>query len=209
VSPRYAKLTSVLTARTSLFVVLITSAIALMACSGGSDATPSPTAKAQTIAVAPTISGPVISASASVTPPSAAGPIDVCSLVSFQEASAYLGATVPDRARALPIAEDVGSGVNAQVSACGYTEATTGSFLKIELWQAFGQASQLEQLTQNGCDGNAEIAGLGDFACWYNSSHSELQLVKGDAYLHVTSSTPGSAVDALKTIAETALSRLP
>jgi hypothetical protein len=194
----------VLKARISLFVTLIISAIGLMACSGGSNATPSPTAVAPT-----TISGPVSTASASVTPPSAAGPIDVCSLVSFQEASAYLGATVPDRARALPIAEDVGAGVNAQVSACGYTEATTGSFLKIDLWQASGQASQLKQLTQNSCDGNDEITGLGDFACWYNSSHTELQFVKGGAYVHVTSSTSGSAVDALKTIAETALSRLP
>ncbi len=196
-------MTSALKARTALFVVLITSPIALTACSGGSNATPSPTA------VAPTISGPVSTASAGVTPPSAAGPIDVCSLVTFQEATAYLGASVSDRARALPIAEDVGSGVKAQVSACGYTEAATGSFVKIDLWQASGQASQLKQLTQNSCDGNDEITGLGDFACWYNPSHSELQLVKGDAYLHVTSSTAGSAVDALKTIAETALSRLP
>ncbi len=180
-----------------------------MACSGGSNARPSPTSNGQTAAVAPTISGPASTASASVTPPSAPQPVDVCSLVTFQEASAYLGANISDRARALPIEEDVGSGVRAQVSACGYTEATTGSFVKIDLWLASGQASQLKQLTQNSCGGNDEISGLGDFACWYNSSHSELQLVKGDAYVHVTSSTAGSAVDALKTIAQTALSRLP
>ena len=95
------------------------------------------------------------------------------------------------------------------MSACAYSAATTGGFLKIDVWQASGQASQLKQLTQNSCDGNDQISGLGDFACWYNSSHSELQLVKGDAYVHVTSSTSGSAVDALKTIAETAFNRLP
>ncbi len=182
-------------ARTALVIVLIVGAIGLTACSGGGNAKPSATS---------TAGGP---ASASSTPP--AGNVDVCSLVTRQDATAYLGVAVSDRAFAEPIEEPVGTGVKAVVSACAYSLQTTGAFVKIDLWQASGQANQLKQLTQNSCDGNDEISGLGDFACWYNSSHSELQFVKGDAYVHLTSSTSGSSPDALKTIAETALSRLP
>jgi hypothetical protein len=176
--------------RTALVVVLIAGAIGLMmGCSGGG--------------------GQANSASVSGTPLAGTQNVDVCSLVTRQEATAYLGTTISDRAFAEPIQENVGSGVRAQASACAYSSKPTGSYVKIDLWQASGQANQIKQLTQNSCAGHDEIPNFGDFACWYNSSHSELQLVKGEAYVHFTSTTSGSAPDALKTIAETALSRLP
>ena len=170
-----------------LALILLAVVAGLSAC-GGDDAKPSATAT------------PIDSPNA--------GQTDVCSLVTFQEVSSALGETIVDRAATTPpVRQQIASGLEADLSACQYASPTSGLFVEIDLSEAKGQAAKIKQYTQTACSNKDEIAGLGDFACWFSFDQREIKLAKNGAHIDIKSGTASAAV--LQSLAEKVIGRLP
>lgn len=142
------------------------------------------------------------------TAPVSTAPTDVCGLLTFQEVSAAVGAAATDRAATVPpIKQEVSPGLIADISACSYSAESTGDFVKLDLWEAKGQAAKIKEVTEFVCSDKEVIPGLGDFACWYSAGHREILLAKGGAYIDIESGTLTN--DAVKALAEKVVARLP
>jgi hypothetical protein len=134
-----------------------------------------------------------------------------CTLVTRDDAVAALGEDVSegDLSAKTTIAAIPGVSVTAQ--SCGYDSTTTAHSVSIDLWSvAAGDASKLKGgVEQIVCAGKEKIADLGQSACWYSPSHDELQVVQDAAFLDLTISKGGTAVDQeLMKIAGSAVQRL-
>ena len=145
--------------------------------------------------------------SSSATPVTA---LDACTLLTKQEAAAALGEAVKE-----PTSTGAGSavtpGINAAVSSCDYESATTTHDVKLNVYRSSPDlAAQLRQTYQAVvCAKKEPLSGLGDVACWYDSNHGELQVLKGATLLVVELSRRGDATEAITTVAKKALARVP
>lgn len=174
--------------------MMLVASVSLLACGGDDDATPGTTTNDNQPATG--------RASANT------APTDVCDLVTWDEVSTALGARATDRAATVPpVKQEVSAGLTADISACEYSAASTGAFVRLDLWEAKGQAAKVKEVTQFICSGSEEIPGLGDVACWYSEGHREIRFAKGGGYVDVKSGT--AADDALLSLAEKAVVRLP
>ena len=169
-------------------ILIVVAATVMFSACGGDDAKPSATAT------------PIDTQNA--------GQTDVCSLVTFQEVSAALSETIVDRAATTPpVRQQIAPGLEADLSACQYSSPTSGLFVEIDLSESKGQAAKIKEYSQAACANRDEIAGLGDFACWYSFDHREIKLAKNGAYLDIKSGTASDAV--LQALAQKAVARLP
>jgi len=169
-------------------ILIVVLAVAGFSACGGDDAKPSATAT------------PIDTQNASQTV--------ACSLVTFDEVSAALGETIVDRAATTPpVRQQIASGLEADLSACQYASPTSGLFVEIDLSEAKGQAAKIKQYTQTACSNKDEIAGLGDFACWFSFDQREIKLAKNGAHIDIKSGTASAAV--LQSLAEKVIGRLP
>ena len=139
-------------------------------------------------------------------PPS---PVNVCSLLTVQEASAALGETVKDGK-----AGDTGGRSvmpNTAVSYCEFASPTSVHRVHINVWRT-STAAQVQQMGQMVCGRKTKdgLDGLGDIACWYDTKHEELQVYKGPFFLSVEMSRRwNDPTEAIKGVAKAALPRLP
>ena len=137
-----------------------------------------------------------------------AGQTDVCPLLTFSEVSAALGETIADRAATTPpVRHEIAQGLEADLSACSYQSLTTGTYVELDLSEAKGQSAKIKLYTQTVCQGKDEIAGLGDFACWFSSAHREIKLSKNGAHIDLKSGTASGST--LQTLADKVVARLP
>ncbi len=182
-----------------------------------SEATTAPTTSAAAT-VAPTVAA---RATTAPTAPAAAqgggspASFDPCSLVTKTEAAAALGEAVGDGESVGPISQSHSiAGLTLTIYHCGYQSPTTVHEVEFDVWRGpSGSAGQVRQSIDAVCRqfGKERLSGFGDVACWYDSSHKELSLVKGATYINVRVS-PAANVDpaeVVKTITKKILERLP
>lgn len=126
---------------------------------------------------------------------------NACGLVTREEASAAVGATVAEGKLTAG-----GSMAGAGIDVSGCTYAAGSKDLQVNLWRFTPSAQQSLEVYRGLCRKKEQAPGLGDLACWYNASHNELQVLKGSTLL--TIELRGRSSDALTTVAKQALARL-
>jgi hypothetical protein len=134
---------------------------------------------------------------------------DACSIVSKDDVSTALGQTVGAGQGTSLTSQSLGPGLAASVSGCDFT-SSSGATVNVVLYKVAGGTSsaQLKQIFQQIiCAQKESVSGLGDVACWYDSSHTEIQVMKGLSFVDITISTPGRG-DQLKSLAAKAVSKL-
>jgi hypothetical protein len=98
------------------------------------------------------------------------------------------------------------------MSSCVFDASNGGRTISVNYWKAAGNtAPQLRQAAEQVfCVGKERVSGLGDFACWADSSQLELQIVKGAGFVNVqiTGSSTNRA-SALQTLAQRILTKVP
>jgi len=134
---------------------------------------------------------------------------DACSLLTRQEAAEALAEPVADGKSGA-----TGRSMMPNTSAyyCEYMSPTTVHKVHLNVWRATpAGAAGLKQMGQIVCAKKTKdgLAGLGDTACWYSEKHEELQVFKGASFLSVEMSRKGDTTEAIKTVAKTAVGRLP
>ena len=197
--------------------LLVIVTVLLAACGGDDDEeAAAPTGQQTVTTVTPQATAPSATTSAATAEPGgggAAAPSDACALVTKEDAAAALGEDVNDPESISIGSQEISPGLTVTISACDYSSTTTAHYVGLSAWQAAGDsASEVrEVIDQVGCEGKERLSDLGDIACWYDADHNELQVLKGAAFIDLTMSG-GENVDtteALKTLAEAALDRLP
>lgn len=133
--------------------------------------------------------------------------LDACALLTPQEAAAALGEAVKQPKAIRAIASTLGPGIDTAVSSCTYETGTRHMTLNVH-HTTDAAASRLRQVVQMVCQQKEAVSGLGDVACWYSPRHDELQAAKGATFLSVEVKS-GGAGEAIKSVAKTALARLP
>jgi hypothetical protein len=103
---------------------------------------------------------------------------NVCSLLTRDEATAAVGSPVGE---GKPVLAGGSMGPGIDVSACAY--AAGSKELQVNLWRFSPAASKSLEFYRGFTKQKEQVAGLGDLACWYNSEHKELQIVKGSSLL--------------------------
>ena len=152
------------------------------------------------IALCPAVAAPQNGAAA----PAA---VQVCSLLTVQEASTAIGETVKD---GKPSTAGRSMMPNTTASACDWASATTTHNVHINVWRTAPGSPALQQMGQMACGKKTKdgLAGLGDVACWYDPKHTELQVFKGPVFLSVEMSSKADPTEAIKTVAKKALDRI-
>jgi hypothetical protein len=133
--------------------------------------------------------------------------LDACALLTPQEAAAAFGRAVKQPKASRTIASSLGPGIDTAVSTCTYDTGTRDMTLSVH-HTTDAAAGRLRQMIQMVCRKKEAIPGLGDVACWYSPAHDELQAAKGATFLTVEVKS-GGAGEAIKSVAKTALARLP
>jgi hypothetical protein len=136
------------------------------------------------------------------------GQTDVCPLLTFSEVSAALGETIADRAATTPpVRQEIAPALEADLSACQYSSPSSGAFVELDRSEAKRQVANIKEFTEGVCASKDEIAGLGDFACWYSFDHGEIKLAKNGAHVDIKSGTASG--DTLLSLANKVVGRLP
>jgi hypothetical protein len=133
----------------------------------------------------------------------AAARIDPCSLLTKAEAAAAVGGAVGDGKSTMV---DASQTPGMETSSCQFESPTTTHGIKLNMYRYPPSAAQAFRTR---CARKETVPGLGDVACWYDSNHITLQLLKGTTSLSIALSRSGDAAEALKTIARKAVDRLP
>jgi hypothetical protein len=138
--------------------------------------------------------------------------IEACRLVTKDEAATALGEAVKDAAGLNVGNQDIAPGITVSISSCTFDSNTGLRSVEVTFWRAAGTLSpQLRQaFEQFLCAQKERVNGLGDLACWYDSTHTELQVLKGTTFVDVqiTQASGPDRSDALRTLAQRALARL-
>ncbi len=161
--------------------------------------------------VSPTaVSTPVIALT--VASGTGASTIEACRLVTKDEAAAALGEGVKDPDGVNVGTQDLAPGLTATISSCTFDSSSGARSVEVTFWKAGGTvASQLRQaFEQLLCAQKERVTGLGDLACWYDSTKTELQVLKGATFVdfQITQASGPDRSEALKTLAQKALARI-
>jgi len=210
-----------------LAALVLLPALALTGCSKkkststtGTGSTPQPTQAPSTGAQAsptraPTASTAVPTSPAGFVPTIASGTgataIEACRLVTKDEATAALGEAVKDPVGLNIGSQDVAPGLSVTISTCNFDSNTGARSVQVTFWRAGGAVSaQNRQIfEQILCAQKERVTGVGDVACWYDSTHTELQVLKGSTFVDIQIQASGpDRTEALKTLVQKALARL-
>ena len=138
--------------------------------------------------------------------------IEACRLVTKDEAGTALGEGVKDPAGINVGSQDIAPGITVSISSCTFDSTSGARSVEVTFWRAGGNlASQLRlAFEQILCAQKERVTGLGDVACWYDSTHTELQVLKGTTFVDVqiTQTSGPDRSEALKTLVQRALARL-
>jgi hypothetical protein len=134
---------------------------------------------------------------ASTSPTSAA-----CSLLSKQDSAAALGEAVTG-----PQSSSVAASITgAPASSCEYSGSGI-HMVHLNLMTLSGANAAMYKMlcAQKTKEG---LAGLGDTACWYNSKHEELQVLKGTTFFSIELRKSGDPTEAIKGVAKKVFDQL-
>jgi hypothetical protein len=135
-------------------------------------------------------------------------PINACLVVTKQDA---LDAVNEDLRDGKPAVAGRSIIRGAAASSCEYSGRGLHT-VQVYVWrvQPAGVA-QLARSFRNLCEMKemGGLAGLGDGACWYSAARDEVQVLKGVTLVHLIVRKNGDATEALKSLAKSALTRLP
>ena len=200
-------------------------AILLAACGGGDDeeAAAPTTQQTTTARLTPEATSPAATSEATPKPTTTTGTAEpgggsaaasgACALVTKEDAAAALGEDVNDPESTTVGSQEIAPGLTVEISACDYSSATTAHYVALSAWQAAGDSADdvRKAIDQVVCQGKERLSDLGDVAYWYDSDHTELQVLKGAAFLdlNIAGDDNVDTTEALKTLAEAALDRLP
>ena len=196
----------------------------IAACGGGGDDNGSGNNAAPTATTAPSGGAqPTATSSAGgtqPTQPAGAGTVTVsitgaCDLATKQDAAAALGEAVGDPQQVAVTSQDLGAGVKMSIAACNFNATGSSKSVSVTYWKLSGgdaTSVQIRQLFSTIiCAGKESVSGLGDSACWDDSDHRELQVLKGAAFIYVqiNEATGPDRTAALRSLAQKALAKLP
>ncbi len=140
---------------------------------------------------------------------SAPAAVDVCALLTKQEAAAAVGEAVKEPTSAAGRSIMPG----AAASMCEYEAATGLHKVHVNIWRTSADAAgtAFRQTYQMLCaqKGREGLAGLGYVACWYNAKHEELQVLKGATIFSIELRRSGDPTEPIKAVAKEVLGRLP
>jgi hypothetical protein len=144
--------------------------------------------------------------------------VPACSLLTREEARAALGEEVGPPSESGEPPREVEPGVTLAVSMCRYAATGRGWSVSIGYERLSGSGigpmrQPIRQQFEQSCARGEKISGVGDVACWGDSTkHTRLQFLKGTTSVIVSIfqqiNDPDRA-EALKIVAERAASRLP
>jgi hypothetical protein len=131
--------------------------------------------------------------------------VDPCALLTKQEAATALGEAVGEPKKI----ERAGSaGPGSIVASCEYTSAARHSVnLIVRRFSSDSEAVSV-QVYKAAAAKKEGVPGIGDLACWNDSSHRELQVLKGATVLTIQINRDGNATGALTIVAKNAAARL-
>jgi hypothetical protein len=148
-----------------------------------------------------------------VTVQTGAGIGDACGLLNKQDVATALGEAVGDGQGTTVGNQTLTPGVTASISACDFDATNSARSVSVDLWKISGASGgQLKQLLQQLiCAQKEAVSGLGDVACWYDSDHREIQILKGSSFIDLTFSEIGAAdrTTVIKALAGKAIAKLP
>lgn len=130
---------------------------------------------------------------------------DACALLLKDDATAALGSQVGSPKASA--GRSMMPGTTA--SSCEY-EGSGLSKVHLNVWRTTTNVDQFRQIYQTACAKKAKdgLAGFGDVACWYDSKHEELQALKGATFISVELRGKSDPTEAIKVVAQKALSRV-
>jgi hypothetical protein len=138
---------------------------------------------------------------------------DACGLLTQAEVADALGEAVGEGQGASVGSQAIAPGLTAAISSCAFDSTTSARSVSVNMSQFSGvPASQVLQFAKSLlCAGKEEVSGLGDFACWYDADHRELQAVKSLTFidLNLIELQGPDRTGALQGLAAKALARLP
>jgi hypothetical protein len=105
-----------------------------------------------------------------------------CALVTREEAAAALGEQVgTPNTLTVNAPQQIIPGVNITLESCQYFSMTSGRSIEVTIWKSVGgTAQQIRQAVEQFlCMGKERVSGVGDVACWFDASRTELQALKG------------------------------
>jgi hypothetical protein len=102
-----------------------------------------------------------------------------------------------------------GSSETADIGTCSYVSAASISSVNVNVWSAPGSDDAIQGMAEVACTNKESISGLADLACWYDDQHVEIQLADRSYFLDIFATDDTDTTDALLTLSETAVSRLP
>jgi hypothetical protein len=208
-----------------LFLLIPLLLVGSVACSSGDDdnsdsdtgttsSVPTTAPNSSPVVVASTIPGVTsspVAAQPTIAQGGAAAATDACGLLSKDDAAAGLGESVRDPLAVTLGTQAVGPGITVSMSSCVFDASNGPRTVSVNYWKAAGNlAPQLRQAAEQVfCVGKERVSGLGDFACWGDSTHAELLIVKGSGFIDVqiTGATTNRAA-ALQTLAQKVLTRV-
>jgi hypothetical protein len=175
----------------------------------GAAAQASPTRAAAASTAAPTSAAGIV---ATIASGAGATAIEACRMITKEEAGTALGEAAKDPEGINIGSQTVAPGITVSVSSCTYDSNSGARSVEVTFWRAAGTGTaQLRQaFEQFLCAQKERVSGLGDVACWYDSTHTELQILKGGTFvdLQISQASGPDRSEALKTLAQRALARL-
>ena len=131
--------------------------------------------------------------------------VDPCALLTKQEAATALGEAVGEPKKI----ERAGSaGPGSSVASCEYTSAARHSVHVIVRRFSTDSEATSVQIYKAAAAKKERVPGIGDLACWNDSAHRELQVLKGATVLTIQINRDGNATEALTIVGKNAAARL-
>lgn len=197
--------------------VLIAGALGIGACGGDDDAKTSSTATQQQSSATATAAGGARTTTAAATetvaetqPPigHVSSSTIACDLLTKAEVEEALGETINPLDNGETFDTPLPGGGTAAVSTCGYTSESFASSISLTFWNAPGLEQGIRGMIELACSGHAEVSGVGDQACWYDSQHVQIQAAKGAYFIDMFATMSGDASGVLQSLASKAAGRL-
>lgn len=131
---------------------------------------------------------------------------DPCGFMTQADVEAALGEPVQEPVVTYETTAGLpGTDAFASVGTCNYVSPTGFSSISITSWSSPGNDDAIRNMVELACTDKEELD-VGDLACWYDSSHLEVQLANGGYFLDIFVTSQGDTTAILQTLAGVAVS---
>jgi hypothetical protein len=148
-------------------------------------------------------------AAASVPVPQAgtgtSSPVNACALVTRQDAANALGKPV-NEGRPLDVPRQNLGAITVDLSLCSYNATDGPGQVGLETWK-HSDVAQVRMVGSITCRGKEMVSGLGDSACWNSSTHQQIFVIKGGAFINLRIQNAPNE-DVVKNLARSIIARV-